>query len=156
MPERLDLGLRVIVLYKAVKAVAELALLGLLVALAAGGELDELRELASTLKENVTSRWSQLAGRLLGAAASEHGVRLLETGLVLDGALTGVEGFSLWRRYRWGPWLVVAATAIPMPLELAELARTWSPGRGMLLLVNLAVVVYLARRMVRRREGPAA
>jgi uncharacterized membrane protein (DUF2068 family) len=147
---RRDLGVRLIVLYKATKAVAEVLLALGLVALAASGEIAVLRSLAEGLRDHVASRWSLTAGRLLGALVSPRGVHLLETGLLLDGVLTAFEGFSLARGFWWGPWLVVAASALPLPLEIVEIARAGSPLRIALAAVNLAVVVYLVRRLARR------
>jgi hypothetical protein len=66
---------------------------------------------------HLASRWSMLAGRALASLVSERGVHLLEMGLALDGALSAIEGWCLWRGYRWGLWLVVVATAAPLPLK---------------------------------------
>ncbi len=147
------LGVRLIVLYKAIKAVAEVLLGVLIVVLAATGALSDVRDLAVHLREHVASRWSLLAGRALGAVFSTRGVHLLEVGLALDGLLSAVEGWSLWRGYRWGPWLVVAATGTPLPLEMAELARTHRISRAVALAVNLAVDVYPARRIRSERRA---
>jgi uncharacterized membrane protein (DUF2068 family) len=128
-----------------------------LVGLAAGGEIAALRVLAVHLEANLASRWSLLAGRALGSLLSERGVHLVEMGLALDGVVTAIEGWSLWRGYRWGPWAVVVATAIPLPLEVVEIARERSPWRVALALVNLAVVAYLARLIASRgRSKPTA
>ena len=150
-PERRELGVRLIVLYKGAKAIAEIALAAGLVALAASGEIATFRELAIQLKENVASRWSSLLGRALATLVSERGVHLLEIGLALDGLLSALEGWSLWRRTRWGAWLVVAASSIPLPLEAVEISRAHRPWRIVLALLNVAVVVYLARWISRRR-----
>lgn len=148
------LGVRLIAVYKAIKAVAEVVLAIALVALAASGEVESLRDLAARLRHDVASRWSLLAGRALGALASARGVHLLELGLVLDAALSALEGWSLWRGYRWGPWLVVAATAVPLPLELVEIVRSHRASRVAIAVVNAAVVGYLAWRIRLERQGP--
>jgi uncharacterized membrane protein (DUF2068 family) len=147
-------GIRLIVLYKTVKAVAELVLAIVLMALAASGEIETLRRFALELRENLASRWSLLLGRALVALASPRGIHLAELGLVLDGIVSGFEGFSLARGYRWGPWLVLIATATPLPLEIFGIAQTPRPSRIVLAIVNLAVVVYLARDLSHR--GPSA
>jgi uncharacterized membrane protein (DUF2068 family) len=146
------LGVRLIVLYKAVKAAIEIGLAIALAVLAAVGELGPLRELAVQLRENLASRWSLFVGRALAALASERGVHLLELGLAVDGALSAFEGWSLARGYRWGPWLVLAATALPLPLEIYEIVRTHRPSRVVLAVANAAIVLYLARD-VRRRHA---
>ena len=92
----------------------------------------------------------ELAGRTIGALVSDRGVHLIEIGLALDGLLSSVEAITLWRGYRWAPWLVVVATASPLPLEIAQIVRTPRPSRVGLAMVNLAVVGYLAQRIARK------
>ena len=151
-----DAGVRLIVLYKAVKAVGEVALALGLVALAATGEIATVREVARALREHVASRWSVALGRALASVASPRGLHLAELALLFDGALSALEGYGLWRSYAWGPWLVVAATALPLPLEVREIVRTHRLSRVALVVANLAVVAYLARRGLRRaRARPA-
>ena len=152
---RPDLGVRLIVLYKGAKALLEIASAIGLVLLAASGELETLRHLAHHLREDLASRWSLLLGRALGALTN-HGVHLLELGLALDGVVSAVEGWTLWRGYRWGAWLVVVATATPLPLEVVAISRSHRPWRVLLAAVNVVVVVYLARRIARRRSPVAA
>lgn len=154
---RRDLGIRLIVAYKAVKAIGQLALAAGLVALAASGRLETVRSLAEVLRAEVASRWSLMVGRALLALTSRHGLHLVELGLLVDGTFTAVEGWALWRGFRWAPWLVVLATATPLPLEVVEILRKHSAPRIAALLVNVAVVWYLARRIARtRRPAPAA
>jgi uncharacterized membrane protein (DUF2068 family) len=152
---RRDLGIRLIIAYKAVKAIGQFALAAGLVALSASGRLEAVRSLAEVLRADVTSRWSLLVGRALVALTSRHGLHLVELGLVVDGALTSVEGWALWRGFRWAPWLVVLATATPLPLEVLEIVRKHSAPRVAALLVNLAVVWYLARRIARTHGPPS-
>ena len=150
--EPLDRGVRLIVAYKAVKALAEVALVVGLLLLARGGERSALHEVASLARAHLASRWSELAARALAAASSGHRLQLLELGLALDAVLTGVEGWSLWRGARWGPWLVVGATLLPLPWELWEIARTGSAARVAVAAINLAVAAYLARGLVGERR----
>jgi uncharacterized membrane protein (DUF2068 family) len=147
-PQR-EVGIRLIAGYKLAKAAAELALLGVLVALAATGEMGWLRELARGMREHVASRWSLELGRLIAAVTSPRGLRLTELALLLDAALTAVEGYSLWRGYRWSAWLVVIATGLPLPLEIHAVLRTHRLSRVALAILNALVVAYLARRIAR-------
>jgi uncharacterized membrane protein (DUF2068 family) len=147
-----ELGVRLIVAYKAVKAIAELALAVVLVTLAASGKLVALRHLATQMQEHLESRWSMLASKAIGALVSERGVHLIKIGLALDGLVSSVEALALWRGYRWAPWLVVVSTASPLPLEVAEIVRAPRPSRVGLAMVNVAVVGYLALRMAKKRR----
>lgn len=158
MPEhrRRDVGIQIIVAYKAFKAVAEAALAVTLVVLAATGEIAVLRELAHRLRVDFTSHWALLLGRVLAALLSERGIHLLEIGMAGDALVSAFEGWCLWRGYRWAEWVVVAATAIPLPIEVIAIFRRFSPWRVAAVVVNVAVVAYLARRISGRRRPPAA
>jgi uncharacterized membrane protein (DUF2068 family) len=147
-----DLGVRLIVAYKAAKAIVEVAVGTALFLLAVSGEIATLQDATRQLETHVASRWSLLAARELSTVLTEHAVHLLAIGLLLDGVLSAVEGWSLWRGYRWGAWLVVLATATPLPLEVMEIARTHRASRVALALVNVAVVTYLARRIAKGRR----
>jgi uncharacterized membrane protein (DUF2068 family) len=151
--EARDVGTRVIVVYKAAKAAAQLALAVAIVVLSRRGELETARAIAEGMREHVASRWSASLAHLLAAALTRRGLALIETGLLLDAVLSGFEGWSLWRGYRWGPWLVVCATTVPLPWELWEVARHWSAARLAIGAANLAVVAYLIRRILRRRHA---
>jgi uncharacterized membrane protein (DUF2068 family) len=138
-----DTGIRLILVYKLGKASLWLVLATVLGLLAGTGRLEPFRELGQQLRSHVASRWSLFLGEALVSALSTRGLRFIEAGLVLDGLLSTVEGWALWRGHRWGSWLVAVATALPIPWEAWELLRRPSPWRGLLLVVNLAVVAYL-------------
>lgn len=55
-----------------------------------------------------------------------------------------VEGIGLWRRRHWGEWLVVIATASLVPLEVRELIVRPGINMALVLLANLAILLYLA------------
>jgi uncharacterized membrane protein (DUF2068 family) len=152
---RPDTGIRLIVAYKLCKAALWLTLAMVLGLLIITGRLEPFREMATELQTHVASRWSLLLGRTLASALSAKGLRFIEVGLALDGLISAVEAWALWRGHRWGPWLVAVASALPVPLEIWELVGRPSPWRALLLLVNLAVVAYLARWLWRHHGGPA-
>ncbi|MEA2372742.1 MAG: hypothetical protein QOH12_3136 [Solirubrobacteraceae bacterium] len=67
------------------------------------------------------------------------------------GVLEGVEGYGLWRRRVWAEYLTVVATSLLFIPEIIELSKSLTPLKISALLVNIAVVVYLAFRL--RRYG---
>ncbi len=147
-----DLGIRLIVTYKLVKGAGEaLAAIALGVALQRG-VTEALQHAAAFLHEHVVAQWStRLAAALLRSLTPRH-LAFLNLGLALDAALTLVEGWALHRRRWWASWLIVAATASLLPLELASLAHRVQVGRVALLAINLAVVTYLLTRARRERQ----
>jgi uncharacterized membrane protein (DUF2068 family) len=66
------------------------------------------------------------------------------------GALEGTEAYGLWRRRRWGEWLTVVATSLLLVPEIWELTKGTSLLKVGALVVNLAIVAYLLRRLRRR------
>jgi len=61
-------------------------------------------------------------------------------------ALMGAEGLALYLREPWARWFTIGATSSLLPIELYEIFREPRPLRILILLVNVAVVVYLYRR----------
>ena len=153
---RRETGIELILAYKLGKAVLWLVLATVLGVLIGSGRLDDVRELARPLRAHLASRWGLALGETLVSALSVHRLRFVEVGLALDGAISLVEAFALWRGHRWGSWLVAVSSALPVPLEAWELARRPSPWRALLLAANLAVVIYLVRWLRRHHRGEPA
>jgi uncharacterized membrane protein (DUF2068 family) len=74
-------------------------------------------------------------------------IRELSLGSLIYAVLRLIEGVGLVLRKRWAEYLVVIVTAIFIPLEAYELFRHFTPIRLAVLLVNAAVVWYLARNL---------
>jgi uncharacterized membrane protein (DUF2068 family) len=62
------------------------------------------------------------------------------------------EGLGLLLRKRWAEYLTLIATATFIPLEVYELVRHASLAKGLVLLLNVAVVAYLAMNLRRNRK----
>ncbi len=71
--------------------------------------------------------------------------RLKEAGFAsfVYAGLFFTEGIGLWLRKRWAEWFTVIITLSLVPLEVYELHRHPTVGKVLVLLVNLAVVIYL-------------
>lgn len=61
------------------------------------------------------------------------------------GTLELVEGVGLWLDQLWAEYLVVIATSLVIPFEVYELARNPSLWKAGGILVNVLIVLYLAR-----------
>jgi uncharacterized membrane protein (DUF2068 family) len=73
-------------------------------------------------------------------------------------AVQFVEATGLWLMKRWGEYFAVVATSIFLPLEIYELTEKVTVLRIVLLLVNIAAVVWLiwSKRLFGVRGGGAA
>ncbi len=123
-----------------------------LLALVAAGYAARLHALAATLRDQVAHAWSIAVADLLLRGATPHRLALTSLAIGLDGALSFFEGWFMHRRYWWAPWLVVMASGLLVPFELARLAIRFTGGRLAIVVTNAAIVVYLVGRA--RREHP--
>ena len=148
-------GLEAIILYKLIKAGAEaLAGIAALVALGAGAEV-LAASLAQMLLDHATHEWALEAARLIEFAGTRHNLLIVVVASFADAALSAVEGLALRAGRWWAPWLVVVATGSLLPWEFTEIVRHPHWSRGLLLVVNLAVLIYLllgAMREHRERD----
>jgi len=151
-----DLALRSIVLYKVVKATVALSIGAILLVLWPFGLPEWIEHLAVRLRHHFIEAWAVHIADWLVRHTSRHRIELSIAALFIDGVLTGVEGWSLRRRYWWGPWLVVVATGSLLPVEAYEFFRHMHLGRAVLFIVNLAIVLFLSRhawRAHRKRKA---
>jgi uncharacterized membrane protein (DUF2068 family) len=141
-------GIRLIVLYKFAKGCLEAA--GAVV-LAVGPSLgldQAFVRAALALQHHATRAWAVHLSYNLQALVTPGHLQLAAIALVLDAALTLVEGWGLRRGHWWGPWLVVVASGLLLPFEVRHLVSRPRPGRLIVLLVNALIVGYLARRVL--------
>ncbi len=109
----------------------------------------EVTRLARHLGLNPNGNWiRKLIDRLHRLSASED--VLFGIIALAYGALEGAEAYGLWRRRRWAEWLTVVATSLLLVPEIWELSKGTSLLKVGALLVNLAIVAYLVRRLRRR------
>ena len=86
------------------------------------------------------------------AMVDAHTLRSLGVGSFVYAALLLTEGVGLWLRQPWAEYFTVLVTGSFVPLEAYELTRRFTAVRLVVLLVNVAIVVYLIAR-IRRRRG---
>jgi uncharacterized membrane protein (DUF2068 family) len=147
-------GIRLIVFYKLGKAIVQVVVAAALAILRRTGATARAAEAVSEFAQEVAHGWTAaLAKRLAHLLSSAVGIHLVGLALGLDAVVSAAEGWALHRRYVWAPWLVVVASGTLIPFELFELLAKPRVSRLVLLLVNLAIVAYLA---LRTRREPAA
>jgi uncharacterized membrane protein (DUF2068 family) len=138
-------GLRIIVLYKALKAIVQAGVaVGLCVAIW-GGLATDLAGLARAAADRTVHPLLSRAALELAALATPRHLHVLAALLGADALVSAVEGWVLHRGYAWAPWLVVGATGALLPFELVELVHRPRAGVAVMLLANVAIVAYLVR-----------
>ena len=94
--------------------------------------------------------------KVVGAKSST--LNLIGTGLVLYAALQILEGVGLWSLKRWGEYVAVVGTTLFIPLEVYEIVDKASWLKIVVLVINVAAVVYLlySKRLFGVRGGGKA
>jgi len=143
-----DAFIKVIIVERIVKAIVLIALaIGLLVA----GERGLLATWATYAQDqlNLDADDGVIAELLLRALlliGTFNHVTILAIGAILYALLEGTEGVGLAMRRRWAEYLTVIATGILIPYEAYEVIHNVTLFKVGALLLNLAVVGYLAYR----------
>ena len=144
--------IRLIALFKLVKAL-------ILIALGVGALKLIHRDMGSTLEYWITTcgldpenRWLERAiekvSNLTPAKVKGLGfVSFIYAGLFLT------EGIGLWLMKRWAEWFTVIITSSLVPFEVYELYRDPSAMKILVLVINVAVVIYLLYRIRSHEEG---
>jgi uncharacterized membrane protein (DUF2068 family) len=85
-------------------------------------------------------------------------LNLIGSGILVYGLLQIAEGIGLWSLQRWGEYVAVVGTTLFIPLEVYELTEKISWLKIIVLLINIAAVVYLllSKRLFGIRGGSAA
>jgi uncharacterized membrane protein (DUF2068 family) len=81
-------------------------------------------------------------------------LRELSFGTFFYSALLLTEGIGLAFRKRWAEYFTIIVTSSLLPLEVFEIVRHATAPRFILLLVNIAVVVYLVLELRRHPKSP--
>ncbi len=106
----------------------------------------------------VVSHWVNVLGvdpdnriihRLLSRAlaVSPKQLREASAGTFIYAGLLLTEGTGLWLRKRWAEYFTIITTAGLIPLELYEIHRHLTAVKIVVLVVNVAIVIYLIARV---------
>jgi uncharacterized membrane protein (DUF2068 family) len=142
-------GVRIIIAYKAIKAAGCLLLALALAIMLLTGYVAHAQMLANALRADLMNDWAVKLGELMLRWLQASRLWWIVAALVGESAIVSVEAWALYRGYRWGAWLVVAATSMLIPVEVIELAHKTTFLRVGVFLVNVAIVLYLLRRAMK-------
>ena len=141
-------GLRIIAVYKLLKSLALLALgIGALRLL--HKDVDAVVEhWINIFQVDPHSHYIQLLLAKL-SKVDDRRLKQLSVGTFFYSAIFLTEGVGLALGERWAEYLTIVTTASLLPLEVYELAKQASVGKGVVLVINIAVVAYLIRELRR-------
>jgi uncharacterized membrane protein (DUF2068 family) len=149
-------ALRLIILYKLAKAAIGLGFAAVLWGFVIEGDTDKLVDVVEAFRHHLTAAWSLELVNAIVSATDRHHIEFFAAALTLDGSFTLFEWYALHTGRPWGEWLVVIATSSLIPFELVAIVRHRRLGRVVLLLVNLVIVLYLARNALAKHRAAQA
>jgi uncharacterized membrane protein (DUF2068 family) len=125
---------------------------GLLVLLAGLGLLSLLHRNVEALAEEIVERsvlvhHVRISGVLLRAAQNVTDKELwaLASVALAYAAVRFIEAYGLWHRREWGQWFALLSAVLYLPWEIFALAHHVTAARYVLVLLNSALIAYLAR-----------
>ncbi len=154
MPKSNSGLLRLIALFKFFKAVT-LVLVGIAaLRLIHGNAANALTHLVHTFGLNPGGRYVDEA---LGKLARMPPGKFKELGIgsFVYAALFFTEGTGLWLGKKWAEWFTAIITGSLIPLEVYEIVHHPTATKGIVLVLNIAIVIYLLFRIRDERHKPA-
>jgi uncharacterized protein YbjT (DUF2867 family)/uncharacterized membrane protein (DUF2068 family) len=139
-------GMILIGIFKLAKAL-------LLVALGVGALKLLHKDVADTVAEWFGSLRIDPENRLINRLIAklwtidDRKLKEISAGTFCYAGLFFVEGLGLLYRKRWAQYMTIVTTSALLPLEVYEIAHRFTPVRALALLINLAIVIYLAARV---------
>jgi uncharacterized membrane protein (DUF2068 family) len=144
-------GLLLIAAFKLIKGLALLALgIGAL-RLLHKDVAAEISQWIDVLRVDPHNHYIQLLLDKLGMV-DDRKLKALSIGTFLYSALFLTEGLGLALRKRWAEYLTIISTASLLPLEVYEIVKRASAPKIVVLIANIAIVVYLVLEVRRTRE----
>lgn len=143
-----DAFIKVIIVERIIKAIVLIALaIGLIVA----GQTGTLTNLAQNAQDELNleagnSLIFQILLKVVIYVGTFSHTTLLAVGAIVYALLEGTEGVGLAMRRRWAEYLTVIATGVLIPYEAYEVIHSVTLFKIGALLLNVAVVGYLAYR----------
>jgi uncharacterized membrane protein (DUF2068 family) len=136
---------------------------GTLLVAAGLGALHFLHRDASQMAEDLLERVPVAPGRTLierlvarVAALDEKQLAEIAFGTFTYAAIFAVEGVGLLLGKVWAEWLTIIVTASFIPLEIWHAVHHSTATSFATIAVNVAIVIYLAARLRRRKRSPDA
>jgi uncharacterized membrane protein (DUF2068 family) len=144
-------GLLLIAVFKLIKGLALLALAIGALQLLHKDVAAQVAQWIDILRVDPHNHYIQEALAKLGMV-DDRKLKALSVGTFFYSALYLTEGIGLSLRKRWAEYVTIISTASLLPLEVFEIVKQVSAPKILLLLINIAVVVYLVIEVRRPRN----
>lgn len=141
---RPDFGLRLIIVWKCIKA-AIMVGLGIAAIALMHSDIHQLAvDLVSWLGiDPARPSIEKFLGRLTGLTPGR--IAAIGAGAMVYAGVNLIEAWGLHRRRTWAEWMTVILTSSLVPFEIYEIAKEPTLGKVIALIVNIAIIIYLLR-----------
>jgi uncharacterized membrane protein (DUF2068 family) len=144
--------LRAIAIFKLFKAITLIVVgIGALHLTKANNAVDTLSQLVAKIGFNPGAPYLDLALSKI-ANLPPKAFKDLGIGSFIYAALFLTEGVGLWLKKPWAEWFTAIITGSLVPLEIFEIYRHPTITKVVVLLINVAIVIYLIVRIRRERS----
>jgi uncharacterized membrane protein (DUF2068 family) len=144
--------LRLIAIFKLIKALSLIVVgIGALHLIHSGNAANTLTHLAERFGFNPGARYLDRALAKI-ANLPPKDFKDLGIGSFIYAALFLTEGIGLWLEKHWAEWFTTIITASLVPLEIFEIHHHPTITRVIVLLLNIAIVVYLLIRIHKEKS----
>ena len=143
--------LRLIAIFKLCKAALLIAVGVRVLKLVHNGNSDALEQWVATLALKPGAHYLDEAVSKL-ASIPPNRLKDVGFGSFVYAALFLTEGTGLWLRKPWAEWFTTIMTASLIPLEIYEIVHHPTVSKGVVLVINIAVVAYLILQIRKRRS----
>jgi len=143
--------LRLIAIFKLCKAALLIAVGISVLKLVHNGNSDALEQWVATLALKPGAHYLDEAVSKL-ASIPPNRLKDVGFGSFVYAALFLTEGTGLWLRKPWAEWFTTIMTASLIPLEIYEIVHHPTVSKGVVLVINIAVVAYLILQIRKRRS----
>jgi uncharacterized membrane protein (DUF2068 family) len=137
-------GLRSLAMLEGAKGLLAVAGAIAVFAFAHKGLGDVAERMLQALHVNPGSKFAEAVFRAADKATGQQ-IVLVGFGVLVYAAVRLVEAFGLWHEREWAEWFALLSGCLYLPWEMYEIARKVTPIRVSVLVINVIVVLYLAR-----------
>ena len=143
--------MRLIAVFKLLKAISLIVVGVVSLKLVHGDIAGAVAHWAATLGLDPGNRYVDHALQR-AANVSPDKVKELGLGSLVYASLFLTEGIGLWLLKFWAEWFTVIITSSLVPLEVYEIYRRPTLIKGLVFIINIAVVGYLLQRIYKERS----
>jgi Predicted membrane protein len=151
MKLKFNIGLKFLALFEAAKGMLVLLVGAGLLTLIHRNVQNEGADIVQFFHLNPAWHYPEIFLKTLSNINSAN-LWFLSVSAILYVIIRMAEAYGLWHDRAWAIWFAVASSALFLPIELFELYKRITIPRFLVLLLNIALILYLSRHIKQSRS----